>query len=544
MTSSNRSSRLGQQVAHAAMWNTLLAPLKTVTELFANLVILNTLTLPQVGLLRVVTSAAATLGVWGDLGIDRALPRFIPELEQDHGRAAVGRFMLLIYVVKIALLLVLSVVTLFLADAFIAYLLESVQNLSDRIDLLARHEVQQEIQNLASWLIFTVLILVALGSFFDGLMAFLISYFRQRAWNLIGMVGDVLQPTTAAFLVLSGYGVAGVLVALVITPLVSVALAGWQVLRSLRRVDTPVFADQPVSTALPPRLWRRFGVYTAISHVMNLSDYIISWQFAILLFNDLALAAIYSVGTAMVRMALGLLYRPLVGVQVPLFTRVRGGDANLPQTFAAIGRLLALILLPGGVGLMLLAREIILIQYPQFVDAALMVVLLTPALFLETFLSSSQIILQVYERYRLLLFSRAATLLVLPLMLWAVPTYGLVGAALSVGGGRVVVGLLAAVLAWRTFDLAYSWAFFGRVGLAALVMGLVVWLLKPWFGLSTIGSEVTERLLAVIPLLVLIAVSIVVFGVTLRLLGGLEPGDREWIRESRLPLRHWMTRFL
>jgi O-antigen/teichoic acid export membrane protein len=400
-----------------------------------------------------------------------------------------------------------------------------------------------------------------------------VSYFRQRAWNLITIVGDILQPALTALLVLAGYGIGGVLVALVVTPLISVALAGWQVLRGqweartaqdneqsgrvtrrfslsslratlLARREPPSAPPVPDTAAAQPGLWRRFSVYAGMSNVLNLSDYVVSWMFAVFLLENLELVAVYSVGTALVRQAMALLYRPLVGIQVPLFARVKGGDGELPDAYAAVGRILALIMIPGGVGLVLLARELILVQYPQYVDAALVIYILTPCLFLESFLSSAQIVLQVYERYKLLLLSRAPTLLVLPLMLWAAPQYGLIGAALSVGVGRVLFGLTAALLAQRELPLRYSWRFFGRVALAALVMGAVVLALQWGMGLDTIGAEIGARLLAAGQLLAIIGAGMLSFGVALRLLGGLEAGDRHWIAQSRLPLRRWIVRLL
>jgi O-antigen/teichoic acid export membrane protein len=343
-----------------------------------------------------------------------------------------------------------------------------------------------------------------------------------------------------------------VLLAIVVTPIISVALAGWQVVRGLRErstqrpheSDTSLTPPPPDPTALTPGLWRRFTLYTGVSNTLNLSDMFVSWVFAIFLLSDLAQQAVYSVGTALVRQAMALLYRPLVGIQVPLFTRVRGGDGSLPETYAVVGRILALIMIPGGVGLVLLARELILVQYPQYVDAALVIYILTPCLFLESFLSSAQIVLQVYERYRLLLWSRAPTLLALPLMIWAAPRFGLVGAALSVGVGRVMFGLMAALLAQRELPLKYSWHFFGRVALAALVMGVVVYALKWGLGLNQIGTDIAARLLGAVQVVAAMGAGIVTFGVALRLLGGIEPEDRQWIAESRLPLRRWIVRLL
>lgn len=556
-TGSPRRSNLGQQVSRAMTWNTMLAPLKTVVELCANLVILNVLSMAQVGAIRVITSAAALLGVWVDLGIDRSLPRFIPELEQHSGRATVRRFMGGVFAFKVLLLILFSVVFLAFSGYFVqTYLVDGISGLDpERFDAVARTALQQELMALAPWMIGAVLLLVALGSFYDGLMAYLVSYFRQRAWNLITIVGDIVQPTLAALLVLAGWGIFGVLVAVVVTPMVSVALAGWQVARGLwerarHTPDSPPEEVQPAQTAaseaggLPPGLWRRFGLYTGVSNVLNLSDMLVSWVFAIFLLNNLALQGIYSVGTALVRQALALLYRPLVGIQVPLFARVKGGDADLPEAYAAVGRILALIMIPGGVGLVMLANELILVQYPQFAPAALVIYILTPCLFLEAFLSSAQIVLQVYERYRLLLLSRAPALLALPLMIWAAPRYGLAGAALSVGLGRVMFGLTAAILAQRALPLKYSWRFFGRVALAALAMAAVVLGLKLALGLDNIEQSISARLWAAAQLVGIIGSGMVSFGVVLRLLGGIEAQDRQWLAESRLPLKKWIVRLL
>jgi O-antigen/teichoic acid export membrane protein len=408
--------------------------------------------------------------------------------------------------------------------------------------------IQGTITSLAPWLVATVVLLVGLGSFYDGLMAYLISYFRQRAWNLIALVGNLLQPLLTAALVLAGWGVAGVLAAMIVTPLISTVLAAWQVFRISDVGAAPQSKTQNPKSTIP---WRRFFTYTTISNVLNLSDYLISSLFAVFLLNDLAQGAIYGVGTALVRQVLALLYAPLAGVQVPLLTRVRGGDGSLPVAYAGLGRILALVLLPGGVGLMLLAHGLILVQYPQFVDAALVVYLLTPCLFAESFLSTAQIALQVYERYRLLLLTRVAALAALPVLLWAAPRYGLLGAALAVGGGRLLMGLAGALLARRTFAVRHSWPFLGRVALAALVMAAVVggmlvmiYTYVGGLGGAALRWDVGARVVGAVLLLAVAAAGALTFALALRLLGGLLPEDRQRIAQSRLPLKRWLLKIV
>jgi hypothetical protein len=75
-------------------------------------------------------------------------------------------------------------------------------------------------------------------------------------------------------------------------------------------------------------------------------------------------------------------------------------------------------------------------------------------------------------------------------------------------------------------------------------MGCVVLALQWGLGLGTIGAEIGARLLAAGQLLAVIGAGMLSFGVALRLLGGLEAGDRHWIAQSRLPLRRWIVRLL
>lgn len=547
MTTAPNKSHLTHQVSRALAWNTLLAPLKTITELAANIIILNILPLPHVGILRLVSSAAASLGIWVDFGIDRSLPRFIPEIEQQNGRVAVKKFMSGIFAIKVALLVLFSMLFLLFSGHFTSYLQAQAANLPERFEA-ARTLLASDMVHLAPWLIATVLALVILGSFYDGLMAYLISYFRQRAWNLIGLVGSVLQPLLASILVIAGKGIGGVLMAMVITPIISVGLAGWQVLKSLRQREEKT-SEAPYDTPAThgsnkTQTWRRFFTYTGMTNILNISDYIVSWYFAVFLLQDLAQVAIYTTGTAMVRQALALLYTPLVGIQVPFFTRVRGGDSSLAEAYAGIGRILAFILIPGGVGLTLLAHELIVVQYPHYADAAMVVYLLTPCLFLESFLSSAQIVLQVYERYRLLIVPRLLSLLIIPILVWVAPRYGLVGVTLAIGGGRIIIGIATALIAATALPLRYSWAFFARVSLATLGMAAIVIGVKHMLGLDNIGTTLVERLLAAGQLFGIAALGAVAFVVALRVMGGLEPADRQRILESRLPLRRWLVKVL
>jgi O-antigen/teichoic acid export membrane protein len=98
---------LSGQVLSATAWNTLLLPARFLVALVASVVFYRVLSLEQVGLLFLITSLAATLGFNADLGIERTLPRFLPEVEQRSGREGVRRLIRQVIRVKLLVLVAL-----------------------------------------------------------------------------------------------------------------------------------------------------------------------------------------------------------------------------------------------------------------------------------------------------------------------------------------------------------------------------------------------------------------------------------------------------
>src|SRR5262249_43137007 len=60
----------------------------------------------EVAVVFLLTSLATTIGLYADLGIERSLPRFLPEVEHHEGRAGVVRFMRRVMGLKLLVLLV------------------------------------------------------------------------------------------------------------------------------------------------------------------------------------------------------------------------------------------------------------------------------------------------------------------------------------------------------------------------------------------------------------------------------------------------------
>jgi O-antigen/teichoic acid export membrane protein len=551
-----KSEKLARSATSAVIWNTIFTPLKLVAELAANLIKANALSPTAFGLLEKVSALANTFGVWVDLGVDRALPKFIPEQERSGGPAAVARLLRTITRIKLVMLIGVSLLFLFYSRAYVAGLVEQVLALPG-LDANERARLLSDLTRWSGLLVGSVLLLVALGAFYDMLMAYLISFFRHRAWNGIALATSLLGPLLVSLVVLLGWGVPGVLLAMIVTPVVAVTLAAWQVRivqRSLAGPPSGADAGEAAADA-QGATWRLlpqgFVAYTGVSHLLNLSDWATSLALAALIVPGLEQVALLAIGFKMVRIALAYLFTPLAGVQVPLFTRVRAGEGGtLDGTYQSITRLLLFLMLPGGVGLSFLALPLLAGLYPRYVGAAPLIWVLAPCLFLDSLLSTAQIALMVYERYRAVLLARLLAFVSVPLLLVLTapssPVGAAMGAAIALGLARVLARLLALYLGQRELRLGFPLAFAGRVGLASAVMALPlavgVWLL------GVLPAEVSafelRRLLYLAAVGGLALLAALVFLLALRALGGLDKRDREQLLRMKLPGKGLIRRLL
>lgn len=541
---------LAAQVSKAVVWNTAFVPLRLVAEVLATLVKLNFLSQAGYGLLALVSGANNGLGTVVDLGTARALPKYIPEVSRLGGPRAILRLLTAVLALQLAVLAVLALglATLYrepYLDALRRRVLEDPQlGPADRAGLLG-------LLGNFGWLVIAAIVaLLFLGVCYDMLMAYLNSFFKQRAWNSIALAAGMLPQllSVAAILALAdGWDILGVLVASVVAPAIAVGLAGWQVLRlwleqRAWEPETRTPALTPGTPWLPPG----FVPYTGVSFLMTMSDFLASASFAIYLAGGVSDAAVLTAGAALARMALGYLYTPMVGVQVPLFTRVRQGEGGtLNGAYQSLVRLQLLLFVPGGVGLMLLAEPALLVVGPQYLAAAPIVWVLVPCLFLESLLTTAHNALIVYERLRIIVASRLITLAVVAPLAWLLPPrLGLIGVALAFGLARLAAGLWVTGSGVRLLGLRWPWRFTARVLGATAAMGLLLLaargLLPPLPVEVTLGARLREAAW----LLGLAVVGAAGFFLALRLLGGLDAQDRAQLARMRLPLKRWWLKVL
>lgn len=526
------SQPLSRQVSRAMLWNAVLQPARLLAGLASGLVLGNLLTREEYGIIAILGAMASTLGLIADFGIERGLIKFLPEIEARYGRAGVRRVLWIVNAQKFVILGLLVVLGLLFRDRFFAYWRGSITE----PPLLADFDRYR-------WLFFGALLaLLVLGAVFDVYMQALLAYFRQRAWNGINIVLTLLKPLLLAAVVLLGWGVFGVVGAMVAVPAVATALAAWQTAR-LRSA----LVERPAQAAAGARVPSRFVKYSMLSYWVQVTEYFYSLEFVLLVLpGGAAVAGGFKFAHSLVGQLLTALWSPLVGVQIPLFARIhaRGDDRQLGDAYAVLSKFLAVLMIPAAVGLGLLVGNLIALVGPQFAAYGIVGAILAVTLCLDAAIGVPRSILLAYERHRPILVVRTLSLLTLPLLLVVAPRYGAVGAAVVMGGARVVTGWLAMVIALRTLPLRYPWAFAGRVLLASAVMAAVVAppALLALAPTPDIGR--TDRALYLVANLGLAAVGALVFLAAFRRTGGLDAEDRRRLRELKLPVPGFLLRWL
>jgi O-antigen/teichoic acid export membrane protein len=558
---------LTQRVASAAAWNTLLFPARFVVGLASSVLLFSALTLAEYGILTLLTGLAATIGVYADLGIERSLPRFIPEVERGGGRAGVARFLRRIIALKLAIVLVCIAALLAFSRPLIGFVLANEQRalqqaqvevakltfraapsaeLNKAIEARdATEAVIHQIEQRGMLFLWAIGALVCFGAIYDVFLAFLTTYFKQRAWNIITVVVTLLQPLLILGFILLGWQLEGVLLGMVITPVIAVILAGWQARRAARDLD---HGDPAAPT--DPTLTRRFAGYAGMSFFIQATTWFYDIPFVVFALAGLGTGAeqIAIVGFAykFAKDYLGYVYIPFSGVLTPLLARIRGRQdpAALQETYGSLTRIFALLLIPAGVGLALLAPRLLALLYPRYTDTATLIYLFIAFTFAESLLSVPHNVLMVYERYRPVLLSRALALLSVPLLALLVPLWGLIGAAVAVGVARVLSRLVTFISIRLHMGLRFPFGFVGRVLIATALFGLPLLLLLPVWPLPASAAGWAGKAAAALSLGALAALSGLGYLIALRLLGGLDEQERKRILSLKLPFKSALARLL
>lgn len=524
---------LVERAGLAAFWNVAFFPLKIILPLLASIVTVRGLKNEGFALYSITTALLYQFGLLSDLGIERTLPRFYPEIEMRYGRKGILRLLFWVTAIKGGVLL-LIIAALALAPQFWISMFQ--------------------MGPYGGLLLFFVGLLLVLGAASDVSIQLLYTHFRQKITSALDVLAAVAYPILTASFILLGWGVLGAVLALLLTTIVSVILSVWQAWKMLRGMDPEPHPD-PSSVKRPSTrtLRQRLVSFAGLNYLINWTVFLYDRPFLVLALGVLLAApaeqkvaiGVITVAYNFTRQFLRALVVPLTGVQTPLFARLyaEGRIDGLRTAYATLTKFLILALLPSAVGLALLSRNLLTVLYLQkggdkvvteksLPDVVACTVILAVGLFGEAIISVVLNVLMVYEDYRAVIVARLVALSSIPLLFLLVPTMGVLGAAIAASVAALGSRLVALFYAHRRLGLRFPAAFLVRVGLASTIMAVT---LLPLLGYLPINLLTTAAI---------VATGAVVFYVAFRLLGGIDQADKDRFLTLRLPFIKQVLRFL
>lgn len=489
------------------VWNSALFPVKFLLALGSGIILVRVLNKHDYAQYSLILWVAALIGTYVDLGMERSVARFTPEIEARAGRRGLERFFASLFGAKFALMLPVLLAFALVPDLFIRGLA-----LGDDGNIL----------------LIGIAALIVLGAIADALIQFLYTHFKQVATNLLDIVASLIQPTMVVAFAVAGTGVIGVVCALVLSSALLDVLAAWRALSLVQEIPLK-------EGTFPPRLWQRFARVSALNFVITATVALSEPGFAALVLTgtrQLTAVAVLAVGYRFVQYFLRFLVSPLTGIQTPLFARLyseKRMDA-LREAYATLTKFFIFVLVPSGVLMILLAARLIPFLFTEtYESSALVAGVLIVFLFGETITSIPQSMLIVFEASRPVLWSRLIAALSVPLLLLLVPSLGAVGAAVSIGIPRLASRIYATLYTARAYGVRFPLAFFGRVASAAILAGIPLFILRDveWWW-TTLGA----------------VLFVLLFVMLFKTFGGFDANEKQRLATLKLPFRDVVMRWL
>lgn len=504
---SDTSSSLGHRVSSAMVWNSALFPIKFALALGSSMILVRVLNKHDYSQYVLIVSVAGLIGAYVDLGMERSVARFTPEIENSAGRRGLKKFFTQLFGVKLLAMLPVLLAFIIAPQFFIRVLA-----LGDDGEIL----------------LLGIALLLLLGAVSDVFVQFLYTHFKQVATNLLDIVASIVQPLLVVGAAILTTGVVGMVAAMVFSSALLDALAGWRARALLGQIPLR-------DGALPHRLWRRFAHVSALNFIVTATVALGEPGFAALVLTgtkQLTAVAVLAVGYRFVQYFLRFLVAPLLGIQTPLFARLYAENKmeQVREAYSTLTKFFIFTLVPCGVALCLLAPRLIPFLFTEtYEQSATVAVILTVLLFGETLTSIPQSMLIVFQESRAVLWTRLLTLLIIPLLLWLAPWWGAVGAAVAMGAPRFLSRVYATGYTARHYEIRFPFAFFLRVSAAALLAALPMFLAREmewlWLTLATIAFGV-------------------IFMALFKLFGGFDAQEKERLKSLKLPYKDVWLKWL
>lgn len=432
---------LGEQAVRAALWNIGLIPLQAAAALAGSIVVARALTRQEFTHYGLATAAVTSLLLLTDLGLTALVNRRAPELRAAGSVALAG-------------LLKRTALTRTVALAVCALLLAGARAAGHGGALVPFGPA-------GLLLILAIAWLLGLSRLEEYLLSGVLD--RRRS-GIARLVAGVAQPTLVAAAALSGTGVDGILVALLVAALIELA--------TFHLFCRPYLSAH---SGAESRRWTaaESARFAAVAYLEKVASYVTSAPFVVLLlagFGRSDEVAPFVVAGELTARAVGMLALPMAGLALPLLATVDvRNSGGLGTALRLLMSLLCLLALPVGALLTVLAEPTVTVLYSsRFRDAAPLVSWLTPFLFLEYVVSSTvQAALLVRGRYRTAFLAKLPLLLAALALFVVVPRGGGLAAAITYGAARLLAAVLTLGFGARDVGFALPVAPLARITLAS-----------------------------------------------------------------------------
>ena len=494
-----------RRAARSLAWNALLLPLVTALNLAAAVLIRRTFGLES-GRYDVLIGLLNTLLFYSSLGIPVSFTQFLPQVESSGGgRRAVRAFVLRAGALRLGLAVMAVVAVNLLARP-----------------LAARLPLGEGAPALVALLSLVLLLRAATEVAVRTLQALL----RHLAANLAQLLQAFALAAALAAVLARGGGMQAVLAALALAAALVAAFAWSRVVAAWRSLPERPGGDGDRF----PVPWRRFWGFALFMYLFDLSTYFSGPAYAATALGAVTSAvapvALFAVAFQIPQMIVVVVLAGFQGLYRPLFSRLVQAPDRTPlrTAYAEVSKVQAALLLPAGVGLWILLRDLIPLLFgSEFVAAVPLARVLTAALFAEALLNLGNIVLSVDRRYGAVLAAQSLRLLAAVAFPWVAGGGHLLAAAVVFGTGRVAAVAAGTVMARRRYGTALAWPFVARLVAPTLAMAAIV---------LVIGAALPPGWPRVVTMAVGGASA---FLAAMRRLGVLGPRELDLLRRAQLP---------
>lgn len=509
-----------QRASRAALWNALLLPLLSIGNLAFAVLIRRWFGLFS-GVYDVLLGLLSALLLYSGVGIPQSIPKFLPEVSTLSGAAASRRFLRQAAYIRLLCLGLLLVPLNVFGGA-----------LSERLGLGAGGQFYIA---LLSGLAFVRAVAQVMTQALNA-------FFAQLWSNVFALVQVALDILLVGLVLVLGFEMAGVLGALVASTGV-VALASARYAARLMQGPEGSGATSDAGGPQDDRPWLdgqagRFYRFSAFSYLFGFLAFFTDMGFAapaLALALSPAQVALFATGFKLTFMTVVLVVSGFRGLYQPVFARlrIRNEPRQLQQAFAAVAKAQLVVLLPAGLGLMVMSGDFIPLLFGrEFLPAVPIAWVLVGFMYAETAFNLPNILLSVDERYRALFWTQAVAIVAAPLFVVTAGSVGLVGAAVVLGATRLAIALLGYGICRKTYGVQFPWTFAGRVGLVALVMATAISAARLFWPTSPIEA------------LTLTLVAVVLYLLGLRWARVVGPEEVDLLRRSKVPGHGWVVAWL